>query len=68
MGKFLSEPFCIDQVGHPLGVYPQSDGGLAIAGIDASTGFVDLWVHFFVAIVDIHRNYYRWKVVFFGFD
>ena len=27
------------------GVYPQSDGGLAIVHIDASKGFVDLWVH-----------------------
>ena len=27
------------------GVYPQNDGGLAIVDIDASKGFVDLWVH-----------------------
>ena len=50
------------------GVYPQSDGSLAIVGIDASKGFVHLWVHFFVAIMDIHRNGYRQNVLFFGFD
>ena len=50
------------------GVYPQSDRSLAIVDIDASKGFVDLWIHFFVAIVDIHRNGYRQKVLFFGFD
>ena len=32
------------------GVYPQSDGGLAIVDIDASKGFVDLWVHLTFAI------------------
>ena len=47
---------------------PQSDGSLAIVDIDASKGFVDLCVHFFVAIVDIHQNGYRRKVLFFGFD
>ena len=50
------------------GVYPQSEGSLAIVGIDSTKGFVDLWVHFFVGIVDIHRNGYRQKVLFFGFD
>ena len=50
------------------GVYPQNEGSLAIVGIDASKGFVNLWVHFFVGIVDIHRNGYRQKVLFFGFD
>ena len=34
----------------PKGVYPQSDGGLAIIDIDASKGFVDLWVHLTFAI------------------
>ena len=28
------------------GMYPQSDGSLAIVDIDASKGFVDLWEHF----------------------
>ena len=50
------------------GVYPQSDVSLAIVYIDASKGFVDLWVYFFVAIEDIHRNGYRQKRCFFGFD
>ena len=39
-------------------VYPQIDESLAIVDIDASEGFVDMWVHFFVAIEDIHRNGY----------
>ena len=38
------------------GVYPQSNKSLAIVDIDASKGIIDLWVHFFVAIEDIHRN------------
>ena len=41
------------------GVYPHSDGRLAMAFdeyIDASKGLVALWEHFFVAIVAIHRN------------
>ena len=29
---------------------PQSDGGLAIVHIDASKGFVNLWVHLTFAI------------------
>ena len=37
----------------PKGVYPQSNGGLAIVGIDASKGFVDLWVHLTFAIFAI---------------
>ena len=36
------------------GVYPQNDGSLAISHIDALKGFIDLWVHFFVAIEDNH--------------
>ena len=31
-------------------MYPQSDGGLATVGIDASKWFVDLWVHLTFAI------------------
>ena len=34
----------------PKGVYPQSDGSLAIVDIDASKGFVDLWEHLALAI------------------
>ena len=48
-------------------VYPQCDGSLAIVDFDASKGFIDPWVHFFVAIVDIHWNGYRWKRCFFSF-
>ena len=50
------------------GVYPQSNVSLAIVDIDASKGFVDLWVHFFVAIEDIHRNGYRQKRCSFDFN
>ena len=32
-------------------MYPQSDGRLATIDIDASKGFVDLWVHLLVAIL-----------------
>ena len=35
------------------GVYPQSDGSLAIVDIDALKGFVDLWVHLSFANFDI---------------
>ena len=38
------------------GVYPQSIERLAIVDIEASKLIIDLWVHFFVAIEDIHRN------------
>ena len=33
------------------GVYPQSDGSLAIVNIDASKGFVNLWEHLALAIL-----------------
>ena len=36
--------------GPTQGMYPQSDGGLAIVDIDASKGFIDLWVHLIFAI------------------
>ena len=52
----------------PKGVYPQSHRGLAIVAIDASKGFIALWVHLFVVIAWIHRNGYRRKRYFFGFD
>ena len=47
-------------------VYPQSDVSLAIVDIDASKGFVDLWVHFFLATECINRNDYQRKVLFWG--
>ena len=62
-GSLLTDP-----TGRFKGVYPQSEGSLAIVGIDALKGFVYLWVHFFVGIVDIHQNGYRQKVLLFGFD
>ena len=37
----------------PKGVYPQSDGSLAIVNSDALKGFVDLWVHLSFAIFAI---------------
>ena len=49
-------------------MYPQSHGGLAIVAIDDLKGFTALWVHLFVAIEGIHRNGYRRKGYFFGFD
>ena len=39
-------------------MYPQSDVSLAIVDIDASKGFVDLWVHLSFAIfADFDVNY-----------
>ena len=46
----------IGRVDNIKGVYQQSDESLAIADIDASKGIINLWVYFFVAIADIHRN------------
>ena len=46
--------FCV-----PKGVYPQSDVSLAMIDIDASKGFIDLWVHLsfaIVAIFDVKRE------------
>ena len=37
----------------PIGVYPRSDGSLAIVTIYASRGFVDLWVYLSFAIFAI---------------
>ena len=39
-----------------------------IVGLDASKGFIALWVHLFVAREGIHRNGYRRKRYFLGFD
>ena len=50
------------------GVYPQSDGGLAIVDIDASKGFFDLWVHFLLSTEHFNQNSYGLKVQFLGFD
>ena len=44
---------------NPYGVYPQSDVTLVMIDIDASKGFVDLWVHLsfaIFAIFDLNRQ------------
>ena len=44
------------------GVYPQSDGSLAVVDIDALKGFVDLWEHLALAIFanfDV-KNQLKW--------
>ena len=43
----------------PKGLYPQSDGSLAVVDIDASKGFVYLWVHLslqFLLFCDLKRQ------------
>ena len=50
------------------GVYPQSDGSLAIVNIDASKGFVDLWVHLSFAIFAICDLKRQLKLLEMAFD
>ena len=50
------------------GVYPQSNGSLAIVNIDASKGFVDLWVHLSFAIFDILDLKRQLKLLEMAFD
>ena len=50
-GDFTTSQTGICITAAPIGVYPQSDGILAIVNIDASKGFVDLWVHLALAIL-----------------
>ena len=50
------------------GVYPQSDGDLAIVGIDASKGFVDLWVHLTFAIFAIFDLKRQLKLLEMAYD
>ena len=48
--------------GESQGVYPQSDGSLAVVDIDASKVFVDLWEHLALAILanfDVTRQLKR---------
>ena len=59
--KGLKEDGRLDIKRVDKGVYPQNHGSLEIVDIDASKGFIDLWVHFFVAIED---NYFDRKGVF----
>ena len=53
---------------HIKGVYPQSDGSLAIVHIDASKGFVDLWVHLSFAIFAIFDQERQLKLLEMAFD
>ena len=50
------------------GVYPQSDGSLAIVDIDASIGFVDLWEHLSFAIFAIFDLKRQLKLLEMAFD
>ena len=50
------------------GVYPQSDGSLAIVHIDASKGFVDLCVHLSFAIFAIFDQERQLKLLEMAFD
>ena len=50
------------------GVYPQSDRSLAIVNIDASKGFVDLWVHLSFAIFAIFDRKRQLKLLEMAFD
>ena len=50
------------------GVYPQSDGSLATVHIDASKGFVDLWVHLSFAIFAIFDLKTQLKLLEMAFD
>ena len=50
------------------GVYPQSDVSLAMIDIDASKGFVDLWVHLSFAIFAIFDLKGQLKLLEMAFD
>ena len=52
----------------PIGVYPQNDGSLAIVDMDASKGFVDLWVHLSFAIFAIFDLKIQLKLLEMAFD
>ena len=59
--EFTVEEGCIDFMEifdgtYSKGVYPQSDGSLAIVDINASKRFVDLWVHLTFAIFATKRQ------------
>ena len=49
-------------------MYPQSDGSLAIVHIDASKGFVNLWVHLSFAIFAIFDQERQLKLLEMDFD
>ena len=50
------------------GLYPQSDGSLAIVDINTSKGFVDLWVHLSFAIFAIFDLKRQLKLLEMAFD
>ena len=50
------------------GVYPQSDGSLAIVNIDASKGFFDIWVHLPFAIFAVFYLKRQLKLLEMAFD
>ena len=49
-------------------MYPQSDGSHAIVDIDASKGFVDLWVHLSFVIFAIFDLKRQLKLLEMAFD
>ena len=49
-------------------MYTQSDGSLAIVNINASKGFVDLWVNLSFAIFAIFDLKRQLKLLEMGFD
>ena len=55
-------------INQPQAVYQQSDGSLAIVHIDASKGFVDLWVHLSFAIFAIFVLKRQLKLLEMAFD
>ena len=54
--------------GTPKGVYPPSDGSLAIVDINASKGFVYLWVHLSFAIFAIFDVKGQLKLLEMAYD
>ena len=54
--------------GHFKGVYPQSNVSLAIVDIDASKGFVDLWVNLSFAIFAIFNLKRQVELLEMAFD
>ena len=55
-------------LGINVGVYQQSDGSLANVDINASKGFVDLWVHLSFAIFAIFDLKRQLKLLEMAFD
>ena len=49
-------------------MYPQSDGSVAIVDVDASKGFVDLWVHLSFAIFALFNVKRQLKLLEMAYD